>query len=121
MANTTHAKRQVVPDDAQPILVAVRAHTNSESWPSSSSTGPGQIPVEHFNLLDELSQLLIEVHRLTARVASEEFSPAEREVLRKLASHDGVPRVFELSNFLYRCCGERIRNLLIRPDVSAGE
>lgn len=67
---------------------------------------------EHAQLIRDLAEQIIAVHQLVERLASAEFSAAEREKLRRLASRDGVPRVFELANALYRCSGEVARSLI---------
>jgi hypothetical protein len=102
----------VAGSDGQNSPVKVRAFRFGTR---STRTVTSDTADEHSELLKQLARHLIDIHQRVARIASDEFSAAERETLRRLASHDGVPRVFELSNYLYCCSGERIRSLRKAP------
>jgi hypothetical protein len=95
--------------DGQISPVVVRAF---RSGTRSARSVASDTADEHSRLVNQLARQLVDLHKLIARIASDEFSAAECESLRRLASQDGMPRVFELSNYLYRCRGERIRSLL---------
>lgn len=65
-------------------------------------------------LLNLLAMQIIQILPLATRVASDEFSAADRDCLRKLV---GPKTVFQLKNELVRLCGERARDLANQEDV----
>lgn len=64
--------------------------------------------------LNLLAMQIIQILPLATRVASDEFSAADRDVLRKLV---GSGKIFELKNELVRLCGERARDLANKEGV----
>ena len=82
------------------------------------------ISKHHHRSLQELANLVNTALPLAHRVESDEFTPEEREELRRLTCLDSRPShaVFELSNALTRLCGEAARRLCSRdPKVRAAE
>lgn len=59
-----------------------------------------------------LAQLVNAAAPLAERIASNEFSARDRQILRRLTQAGQSNLVFDLSNSLNRCCSEKARTLL---------
>jgi hypothetical protein len=61
----------------------------------------------HQETISALAELLKQARPLAELVASEEYSPEDRKLLRELTRNGRSNEVFDLSNLLNRLCGER--------------
>jgi hypothetical protein len=70
---------------------------------------------DHSAVIRQLANLVLQMHPLAERVASDEFSPTERMKLRKLA---GIEEVISLSNALNLLVGETTRDMRLAGKTS---
>ncbi|MFA6445963.1 MAG: hypothetical protein WCW14_01805 [Candidatus Paceibacterota bacterium] len=69
----------------------------------------GLSPFDKRPILTEAARLINELLPFAKRIVSDEFTPPEREELRRLTTDGRVNGVFDLSNVLTALCGERAR------------
>jgi hypothetical protein len=70
---------------------------------------------DHRTVLRQLANLVLQMRPLAERVASDEFSSAERKKLRELA---GIEEVIDLSYALNLLVGETVRDMRLSGKTS---
>ncbi len=84
----------------------------------SPSAPPLASDTDRTHAVHALAHLVLGIKHLAARVASDEFTPAERDMLRRMTGNGLSNAIFDLSNIFHRLCGERARSR-IEPQATA--